>query len=201
MYYFQSWLNNNKEEKFYREAMLCWSGVMPIQARMHTAQQGRGARFYVHIWNTRTWYVRAVGVYYIDKVPEYCSERYKNLIVLIYFLQELNPYGLNHIRFCRDIRPLNISAYAQPAMKYIRRILSQRWNSFKITKYQRWRWGNNSLNWWNSWGEQAGISGVFSKQGQPQGWAGEIRGVLTESTAGAMGHGGTTVAFHGQFQV
>ncbi len=57
------------------------------------------------------------------------------------FLQKPKPFGpkgLQHeifkitIWFGRDIRLLNISAYAQPAMKSISGMLSQRWNLFRI---------------------------------------------------------------------
>jgi hypothetical protein len=56
-------------------------------------------------------------------------------IVLRLFLQKVKPYGPkglqhkifeNRIRYGRDIRLLKISAYAQPAMKSIPRMLSQR---------------------------------------------------------------------------
>ncbi len=59
----------------------------------------------------------------------------------ILFLQKLNPFGPkslsheifeNRIRFGRDIRILNISAYAQSAMKSFPSMLSQRLNHFLV---------------------------------------------------------------------
>jgi hypothetical protein len=57
------------------------------------------------------------------------------------FFAETEPYGPkgllheifeNRIRFGRDIRLLNISAHAQHAMKSIPRMLTMRWNSFRV---------------------------------------------------------------------
>ncbi len=42
----------------------------------------------------------------------------------------------NRIRFGRDIRHLNISAYAQPAIKFVPRMLSVRLNSFRVCSAQ-----------------------------------------------------------------
>jgi hypothetical protein len=59
----------------------------------------------------------------------------------ILFLQKPKPNGpkgllheifWNPFRFQQDIWLLNISAYAQPAMKSIPRMLSQPWNSFRV---------------------------------------------------------------------
>jgi hypothetical protein len=59
----------------------------------------------------------------------------------ILFLQKPNPYGPkslyheifeNRIRFGRDFRILNISAYAQSAMKSFPSMLSQRLNHFPV---------------------------------------------------------------------
>ncbi len=38
----------------------------------------------------------------------------------------------NHIWFGRDIRLLNVSTHAQHAIKSVPRMLSQRWNSFRV---------------------------------------------------------------------
>ncbi len=65
--------------------------------------------------------------------------RYTSMKFLKTFLQKPNPYGPkgllheifeNRIRFGRDIRLLNISAYTQSARKSFPRMLSQRLNHF-----------------------------------------------------------------------
>ncbi len=71
----------------------------------------------------------------------YWPEKFNKKFAHSLFLQKPKPYGPkglwhkifeNHIWFGRDIQLLNISAYAQPAMKSIPRMLSQRWNSFHV---------------------------------------------------------------------
>ena len=66
---------------------------------------------------------------------------HKHEIFFWLFLQKPKAYGpkgllheifKNRIRIGRDIRLLYIFAYAQPAMKSIPRLLSVRWNSFRV---------------------------------------------------------------------
>jgi hypothetical protein len=66
---------------------------------------------------------------------------HKHEIFCFTFLQKPNPYGPkglfykifeNRIRFGRDLRLFNISAYAQSAMKSFPRMLSEHLNHFLV---------------------------------------------------------------------
>ncbi len=166
------------------------------------AQQGKGARFYVHIWNTRTWCVRAVA--WITQI-RYLSRVHTWILQLkvhnhIFFFAETESLRACNTRFLKIIldsaklfdlktfpRMLSSSdeirsAHAQPAMKFVQDDeipeMKMRKQLFQLVKFLR----GASRNLWSF------LQGRDNRRdGQ-----GEIRGVLphtAESTDGAIGQG------------
>ncbi len=222
MYYFQSWLNNNKGEKFYYEAMLWWTVMaLCLYNQACTLHSRAGERAFTCIfgtlvrdvwepwaWITQIRYLSRVHIW-ILKLQVHNNDFFAETESFRSQGPVTRDFWKSYSILPRYSTPLNISAYAQPTIKYVRHILSQRWNSFRLTplpfqddeipemkmrkqlfelvKFLR----GASRNLWSFL--QAGTTAGMGRgnQGGPH---------RAESTDGAIGHVGTTVAFHGQFQ-